>query len=321
MYFKKPLKKSKKQHSSGFTLLELLISVGLLAIMGLITAQTLKNTNRRSAKITSGLDGVNALRSAFKLIERDIAAGFNHRDINIFLYNQAQTERVARYDDRQKEYVEKKNKEGANPQLNLASLTEEQRKEMEKSIGPKPQNKPIKTERVVTHFKGEKDSLFFTSSSGTRLRESERISELIEVGYIIKDCRSRKNKKLRTKCLWRSVSHNLDGVLEEGESQTVLLENIKEFEISYLTFNSEDPEWVETWDSENVADIIMGNKFPSAVSLDLSISTQVDKSGKSNKSERLFGVFPIRFPNNDPFKNLKSSVTNNTNNPPTGGTN
>lgn len=306
-----------KNQQRGFTLLELLISVGLLSIIGIITAQTLKSTTRKTIKITSGIDSTNTLRSAFRLIERDISAAFNYRDLNIFLYNQAQKERVERYAGKKKAYVDKKNSEGANPALNISSLTPEQVEEMEKQIGGQPVNKPLNEEIVVTHFKGEKDSFYFTSSGGSRLREDEKISELMEVGYLIKDCKMRRNEKIRSKCLWRSVSYNLDGDIEEGGSESVLLENVTSFELKYLTFNQEDPEWIESWDSQNFSDVVVGNKFPSAVSVSLEVNIMLDKSGDNTKAEKLYGVFPIRFPNNEPFKELIQAARQN----PTGGGN
>lgn len=300
--------------SKGFTLVELLIALGLLASIGIITSRAFRDTTKKTQKLTRGIDQLNRLRSAYRVMERDFSAAFNYRDIDIFLYNEAQKERIIRYDKKIKDWADKKNKEGANPSIVSTNLTEDQRAEMEKEIGPKPINQPLKDEIIITHFIGQTDEVFLVTASGIRFREDQKVSNLMEVSYYLETCKDRKNKKKSSKCLWRGTSFNVDGDLKEGHEATVLLEGIDEFELMYLGYNQEEAEWTKSWDSLNSGNADQTNKYPAAVSLKLKVEFDLDKSGKKKKKEKLYGVFPIRFPNNDPFKNLITAVT------PTSGT-
>src|SRR5690606_21181322 len=82
--------------SQGFTLIEVLIAIAILAVLSMYTAQSIQSAVQSKAKISSDLERTSTLRDAVKIIERDIQLAFNYRDPNILLYNKAGQERERR---------------------------------------------------------------------------------------------------------------------------------------------------------------------------------------------------------------------------------
>lgn len=300
-----------KNNAKGFTLLELLIALTLMAVISMTATQMLRSTTSKTKKITSDMDDLNRLRSAFNIMRTDLLKAFNYRDLNLFMYNEAQKERAKRYDSKVKNWVDKYNKEKKpTPPINPSTMNSSVRAEMEKEIGPKPEPQPPRQERVVTQFIGDKEKFYFTSASGFRYRKADKISELMEVGYYIKTCRSKKFKKIESDCLWRSISYNLDGeILEDGEG-TVLLENVEKIEVKYLGYTqTEEVEWFDSWDSTKITDLRYGEMFPAGVKLLLTINFPRSKDGEKVKTQTLSGFFPINHPNNKPFEKYKTPDT------------
>lgn len=297
----------------GLTLLELLIAVSLMAVLSITTTQMLRKSTVQTKKITAGIDHTSYLRSALNIIKKDVSKSINYRNLNLFLYNEAQKERVKRYDSRVSQWVNDYNeKKKPTPALTTQTINDEQKKDMEAKIGAKPVSKAPKKEVIYTHFVGDNEKLYFTSASGVRFRAADKISDLAEVGYFLRTCKSRKYPGKESKCLWRSISYNLDDDVTKGGTDSVLIENILSAEFKYLSATSEDLakeslDWVESWDSRNLSDRRTGGKFPAAVSLSLEIEIPTKKEKKKVKVERLTGVFPVNFPNNDPFKKIRDS--------------
>ncbi len=308
------------KNSKGFTLLELIIAISLMAVLSITTTQILRSTTTKTKKITSGLEELNRLRSVLSIMRADFLKAINHRDINIFLYNQAQKERVASYDKRLSEWVVKINKaEKRTPPLTLTTLTPQDKTKAEKELGKKPQPVPDRKELIVTQFIGDKEKVYFTTASGFRFRKENKISELMEVGYYIKSCRSKRYEEQEFDCLWRAVSYNLDGEVTDDLEGSVILENVKEFELEYLGYSQTEGEveWLENWDSRNTLDQRFGERFPQGVRLKLKAEFVKSRDGKRKRSRSITGFFPVAFPNNKPFDQIKFPETTTTTQPQT----
>jgi prepilin-type N-terminal cleavage/methylation domain-containing protein len=303
------------KNSKGFTLLELIIAISLMAVLSITTTQILRSTTTKTKKITSGLEELNRLRSVLSIMRTDFLKAINHRDINIFLYNQAQKERVESYDKRLSAWIVKINKnESRTPPLTLATMTPQDKTKAEKDLGKKPEPVPDRKELIVTQFIGDKEKVYFTTASGFRFRKENKISELMEIGYYIKSCKSRRYPEQEFDCLWRAVSYNLDGEVTEDLEGSVLLENVEEFVLEYLGYSltEGEVEWLENWDSRNAQDARFGEKFPQGVRLKLKAEFIKSKDGKRKRSRSITGFFPIAFPNNQPFDQIKFPETKTT---------
>jgi prepilin-type N-terminal cleavage/methylation domain-containing protein len=290
---------------NGFTLLELLIALVLVAFISFFTAQSLKQTVRSSKKIQKDIDINSEIQSAMNLIRSDIARAYNTRDLYIAIYNEAQREHIKRW----KEEAAKPAGAAPNPNTpstpgNPTPATPTVPNSPQVQL-PQPEYKERK-EIVLTKLIGGKDKIDFTSLNGNAIRKNSNTSELTEVGYFTKNCKSRGRDKKDSDCLWRRLSYYLDGDVEEGGQESVLIENVTLFELKYLRkLNDDEMEWRESWAED---DINTQNRLPLAIEVTLEITITLDKDGKETKKKRVVAYIPIDFENN---KNISEIIKMN----------
>lgn len=265
----------------GFTLLEVMIAIMIMAFLSLFTVQAIQNALKAKTKVQKEIDKTSTLRDALRIIERDINMAFNYRDINIQLYNMAQKER------------QKKAQTQNNTVQNQAPVNTVVQPPQGASADPEKYK--LKTEKVLTHFLGQSDSIDFTTLSNIRMAEDSKISSQAEVGYKLKSCRRRSTQEQSSQCLWRRVSNFIhEDITKEGE-ETVLLENITEFKLRYLGPGKQE-EWVDQWMTNEQGDDTTRGVFPYAVEITLEVK-DTDPNAK-DKSLRMTSVAAIRNPNN-----------------------
>jgi prepilin-type N-terminal cleavage/methylation domain-containing protein len=253
----------------GFTLLEVIIAMGIMAFLSVFTVQAIQRALTTKAKVQKDIDKQTTLRDALRIMERDINMAFNYRDTSIDLYNQAQE-------------IRKKAKAGGGV-----------------SGGATPPLDPTeyapKVDKIMTKFIGDTESIDFTSLSNVRVMEDSQISSQAEIGYKIKSCRRRTTQEQSSRCLWRRISNYIhEDITKEGQ-ETVLLENITDFKLRYLG-PGKDGEWVTQWSSGEGGDDVTKNKFPYAV--EITIEMRDPSPDAKDKSLRMTQVASIRNPNN-----------------------
>lgn len=244
--------------AAGFTLLELLIAVGIFAVMSAFVANAIQNGIRAKQRIQTQIDEVSRMRDALKLMERDLNQAYHHRDW-------------------EKEFLEKVRK-GTNP-TNPA---------MPPGFEP-----PSEVQRVdpTTHFMGAQDKMSFVTMNNARFQTNRKTADFVEVGYELKNCRSADGQK-NSNCLWRRQTGAVDLDVTKGGDALVLLENITELKFRYLGEGKQD--WVSDWNStDQTSDAAMRGRFPLAV--EISITTQKGEKGRKNSMQI---VANIHFPNN-----------------------
>ncbi|MDB2426074.1 type II secretion system protein GspJ, partial [bacterium] len=139
-----------------------------------------------------------------------------------------------------------------------------------------PEKYKPKEEIRLTHFKGTKNTMYFTTRTNVALTKGAQESDLQEVGYFIKNCKDLKDSSIDSKCLIRSTSPYLDKEVDQGGKNAVLLENVTDFELLYYGDDVEkDP--FSDWDSTGKGKKEHQNKFPSAVKIKLSIKSISNK--------------------------------------------
>lgn len=257
---------------NGFTLIEVIIAVTILSFISLFTARMIQQGVKAKGKIQTEIDRTSALNAALGLMNRDLQQAFNYRDVNIELYNAAQTAR--------KEKV---------PEAQRATLNPEEYK--------------LKEVKIYTHFLGEKDRLDFTSLNNFRALKNLQQSDQAEIGYYLESCSGRIKKETSSQCLWRRVSPFIDEEIKDGGKATVLLENVKSLQFRYMGPGHEE-EWIETWKSKD-GEEIMKEKFPVAVEVTLII---LDTKFKPAREVAMTVVAALHFPNNKVDE--KSEVVN-----------
>ncbi len=248
---------------NGFTLLEILIAVLILAIISTLTAVNISKSLKFKKKIEVQIDDYAGLRDALNIMTHDINTAFHWIDIN---------------DEIKKKLIQEAQAAGKPPPNFSGSA--------QRNSDP-----PIPTEKL-TGFVGGPDSLYFTTLSHSRTTVNAQESDQAKIGYYIKDVRSAGKERNNVKALIRRESTVLDDDVTKGGKETVLLEYVQSLKFRYLGGDNKD--WVETWKSSGGAlDDRTSNKFPDAVEISLAIA-------RDGRELKLSTLAAIHMTNNDP---------------------
>lgn len=273
--------KSNISHQTGMTLIEVLISLTIMSFLAIFTASSIRNALSSKTRIQKNIDQQTGLRDALRVMERDINLAFQYRDLNGMLYNKSISEREKRIQQGKKGTQAPAAAPGA--QSDFGGPPTDQNEQLQK--------KPV---RVLTQFVGESGALSFSSLGNVRMRADDKTSSVSEIGYALKNCRRRTSQKESSKCLWRRVSPMIGTDVTKGGSETVLLENIKDFSLRYLGPGKD--EWVDFWASNERGDDVTKFNFPYAVEITIEIT---DPNAKDKaKTLRMTQIASIRNPNN-----------------------
>lgn len=265
----------------GFTLIEVLVSIMIVAFISLFTARSIRQGIQFKGKVQGSVDQRTALNNAMKIIERDINLAFNYQDF----YHDMDVELEKSVYEAKKKKWEEDQKKGQNPPP------------------LEPFQTKIKPVKIFTHFIGEKDKLNFTNLNNIRVTQNSQQSDQQEVGYFIKPCNSVMKPELKGDCLWRRTSPIVDDDVTEGGDENVLLEGVQKFGLRYLGKGKE--EFHEEWKTNESGDDITRGNFPLVVEVTLSTEWKAkDRESEKGKVMSAVRVIPLRYPNNkEPAQN------------------
>ena len=297
-----------KYPNSGFTLIEVLIALTLLAFLGFWTSQSISQAVRSKKKIEKIVDKSGLLRDALQVIREDVNKAFHYHDINVDLYNESQKERIKNCEKNTKKTKKDSSRHRGGSSSSSSQTIQQRCTELRRKFKKKGQ-------KGLTQFQGDTDYLHFTSLSHIRAKKNSKLSHQSEVGYFLKDCKGRLDKKSSSQCLWRRINPIIDNRVEEGGREIVLLEHVTEFQLRYLGPEKEEGKaWVEKWKTGENADDLTRGKFPSAVEVTITLK---DKRKEKDKKISMTTVAAIRFPNNE-ILNKEALKTHSPTKPVTG---
>jgi len=280
-----------KKSAAGFTLLEIVIAVSIMAFVSIFTARMIQQGLQARSKIQGQIDRSGTLHSALQLMTRDIEMAFNYRDFNVELYNEAQKQRRKR---------QAKPPPPGTPPGTPGSPPPPPPPPPPGGVTPTDNDAlakefPYKENKVYTRFLGDEEKLNFTSLNNFRAARNIKQSDQAEIGYYLENCNSRIKKDSSSRCLWRRTASIIDDDVSEGGKAQVLIENVKELKFRYIGQGSDD-EWVNTWKSDGSLNDRDG-RFPTAVEISLTI---YDRRTDPPKEIAMTVVAALRFPNNKP---------------------
>lgn len=267
----------RKRNALGFTLIEVMIAITILAGLTLLTARAMKAGTANKLKFEGDIDREAAVRDALRVIERDINFAYHYRDTYAELMNQAK--------------LESKGAANATPTPPPVAGAPV---DPGAQLTPEEQTKPVPQ---WTGFIGEGSSIYFSSLSNVRLHQDSQESDQAEIGYYTRNCKSSDGTGKTSTCLIRSVAPYIDDDLEKGGKETVLLENVVSFKLRYVGPGFE--EWQTAWATKTAKRNEGTDLFPYAVEIYLKTH---NKENPKDKPFEMGAVAALRFPNNDPRK-------------------
>lgn len=255
--------KSKLQ--KGFTLLEIVIVLALLAFLTINVAVAIRNGFRARTKIQEQVRDMSQVRDALRVIERDINLAFHYRDLE------------------QEFRDELKKASGSMAVVPGAPPPPPDAKEAMRLANRKD---------PVTHFVGDDHEVSFATLNSGRMSANLKQADFIKVGYSLKPCRDPASDK-QTQCLVRRESPLVEGDITRGGVEVVLLRDVTEFKLRYFGRGKQD--WSNDWNSVS-GDGVTKNAYPQEVEISLTI-----ERGEKDKKKKISmqTVALVRFPNND----------------------
>ena len=265
----------------GFTLIEVMVALAILAGLSLLTAQAIKSAIDNKSMMSAEINRDANLADAIRVIRNDIANAFHFRDVHVTLLNEAM---------KAPKVTPTPTKDGAPPPPPPPPPP---------PVDPnqQPQATPRPTPVDVTGFVGDSQSLYFTALTNVRTIRDAQESDQVKIGYFLKSCKSHGTKGGSSQCLFRATSPYLDEEVEKAGNATMLVENVVEFKLRYL--GPEREEYVEQWKTGKNGDDISKNNFPYAVEVTLTLQNKNDPKDKPVTQTVLA---PLFFPNNPPKK-------------------
>ncbi len=291
---------------AGFTLIEIVIAVIILAFLGVFTSQSLRNSIKFRSKVQKDVDQQSEVKNAMMIMERDINLAFHHRDILSAL-----NQRVLAASQGQLS-VGGAGLPGAGgpPGVPPAGTPPPPGTPgaLASPAGPQvfdPNDPSLATGGIgpdgqprvnVTQFLGEEKKMAFTARSNARLFVDSMESDQQEVSYELTGCKRSPYESKNTRpeesagqCLVRRTSPILDGDLTKGGNVIQILENVTELKFRY--FGDGKTDWVVNWKTDQTGDEQTRGRFPLAV--EITLTTE-----KNKRKTTLSTVASVRFPNN-----------------------
>jgi prepilin-type N-terminal cleavage/methylation domain-containing protein len=290
------------KRSAGFTMLEMVISLAIMATLFVAVAQATRMALDSKKKIQEQIDDLSRVRDTLKIMERDVNLAFHYLDVE-----KEMIEAVKKASTNSSSSTTNSSATGSNPSgTNPSDPTSSTTSTTQSTTQPTDPNKnpgyilakAFENNRnrkdPTTHFVGREAELFFVTSNVGRMNVDQYMADFIKVGYLLADCQRpglAEQMSQTQKCLIRRSSSIVEGDVTKTTDGTVLLEGVSEFKLRYI--GKGKPDWSDSWNS--MTDPALKDTFPDAV--EISITTE-KTDGKSKKKVSMQIVAAVRFPNN-----------------------
>jgi prepilin-type N-terminal cleavage/methylation domain-containing protein len=283
----------------GFTLIETIITLTIMAVLTVFAARTIQQAFVARAKIQDQIDSVGQVKDVLRMIERDINLAYHYLDIEL---------------EQEKELKRLKNKKTTatatpQPDLNPDPIPEENPPGSPQSGGLENRIDP------TTHFVGKENEIHFVTSNVVRFMKDSPQADFGEVSYFVDSCRIRPEQKFESgKCLFRRTSPIIDKDVTKGGASTQLLADVTEFKLQYYSRLQKD--WRKDWNSKaEGGDTNTRDRYPEAVEVNLTVEhTSKKMNNKEGKTKKISiqMIVSVHNPNNkEPASNPNAAGNTN----------
>jgi prepilin-type N-terminal cleavage/methylation domain-containing protein len=270
------MRKINHRNQKGFSLLEVILAITILATLAVISTQAITRALRARDKIQAEVEDVSALRDSLRMFRQDITLAFHHRDF-------------------EKELNDLAAKSASSTTLVPGNAPTP-------AVAPPPRQ--TKRHDPGTDFVGDESNVNLVTLNSGRMSSAVVQADFIEVGYSLRDCNNLTTNKT-SRCLYRRVQNIIDEDVKTGGNEIVMLENVSEFKLRYIGETKQD--WVNEWNSTaSSSDGGTRGRYPDAVEVSLTIERLFEGKTKSYSMQL---VVPIHFPNNPPSKGSTLGAT------------
>ncbi len=283
------------KNAKGFTFLEILIAITILATLMAFTSQSVIRSSRDKVRLQGEIDRDSRLTNALRIIERDVNLAFHHRQLS------SEIEKDVKKTAGQQGQGQPPTTPGGAPPTPPTNPNPGQPQQPNQSQGGildfEAREYPQLTQFIATENK-----INFTSLSHVRTNKDSQESDQQEVGYYLEACDKEENgESIATQCLWRRSTPYIDEDVTKGGGNVLLLSGVKELKFRY--YGDDKLDWVSAWRTDEGGDEATKDKFPLAVEVTLSV---VEKDKESSVST----VIPILFPNNIKKEETQTGIPN-----------
>ena len=292
------MKSATKAHSltsskSGFTLIEVVIAMTIMATLTVLSTQNIQTALRTKIKLTQQIDDMSQVRDALRVMEKDINLAFHYRDLEKEMREEIKKGSSAKTTPTPKPkdgFFPGQDANPFNPGAAPGAESAEQKENDTYRVDP------------TTHFVGKEDQIHFATTNTSRISTGEQQANFIKVGYSVGSCYKEGNKETTGKCLLRRSSNVVEGDITKGGTELVLIENVEEFKLRYFAEGKQD--WVNEWNTIS-GDGAAKGKFPDLVEISLTIG-----KGEGTKKRKISMqlIAQIRFPNNEVSEGKKAAT-------------
>lgn len=294
---------------SGFTLLELILALGILSLMTVTVAVSTDRALKSRDRIQNRVREMSQVRDALKLIQRDLELAYHARD-----YEQEMVHEFWK----QKNKAANPNSPAAgaapptsgifNPTGNPQDLSGNQASPFAPppigAVDPMtgaplgPSGPPPNPNRrsPETDFLGRENELFFVTKNAPIFLETQAQADFIKVSYQLSSCRKPGSESASSNCLIRKTSSLVEGDVTDTKSAVILVEGVAKFQLRY--FGSGKMDYVNQWSTKS-SDPSLNSKFPESVEITLEIQAG---TGDNKRNTSMQILAQVRFPNNREIK-------------------
>jgi len=288
----------KPNSQQGFTLIEVMVALLILAGLSVLMAQSVRSGLQNRQKVQKQIAEESIIRDAMRLIASDIGAAFHHRDYTVATYNKI---------------LELRKKKAASTAAPAPPVAGAPPPPPATPAQPDPlaSATPLPPPQQLTAFVGNGEQLTFTARNHVRRFLDAKESDQATIFYFLRSCRSGENNKYYSSCLVRlertepTNEFPLSPADEDNSQAQVLVPYVTEFKLRYIAAGMSD--YTDTWDSrtESSNPATRGN-FPDAVEVTLTIQNKEDGN---SKVKSLTWLAPVRHSNNPDDSDKAASGT------------